>query len=139
MSREYLDALRRGDLQVNRLFVFLGVEMVTLEPEECILGLAVRSDFLQGAGVMPGGISATLLDEAMAHVVLAGLQNGESTATVELSVRFLASVAAGEHVTAQARPLKRGARIVTVEGELLKEDGTLAAKGTGSFIVSGRG
>lgn len=136
MNSDYLNALRRGDLHLNRLFAFLRVEVVALGPEECVLGLVIRPELLQGAGIMPGGIAATLLDEAMAHVVLAGLQNSQSTATVELSVRFLAPVAEAEHVTARARPLKRGKRVVTVEAELLKGDGTIAAKGMASFLVT---
>lgn len=139
MIRKYLEALQSGDKEVNRLFTFLGVEVVALDPEECVLGLVVQSEFLQGAGVMPGGLSATLLDEAMAHVVMAGLGAGQSTVTVELSVRFLAPVREGERVTARARVIKRGGRVITVEAELDKEDGSLAAKGMGSFLVCGRG
>lgn len=139
MIKEYLEALQSGDREVNRLFTFLGVEVVAIDPEECVLGLVVQAEFLQGAGVMPGGLSATLLDEAMAHVVMAGLGNGQSTVTVELSVRFLAPVKEGERVTARARVVKRGGRVVTVEAELNKEDGSLAAKSMGSFLVCGRG
>ncbi len=136
MISDYLEAVRKPDQQVNPLFSRLGVEVVRIQPDEAELALTIRRDHLQGAGVVAGGVIAALLDEAMAHAVLAGLEDAQQTATVELSTRYMRTVREGQRVVAYGRVLKRGRRVVTVEAELRMLDGELAAKALASFLVS---
>jgi len=136
MPAEYLNAVRSPDQRVNNLFRTLGVQVVEIAPQRAVLGLDVGEGMLQGAGVLAGGILATLLDEAMAHAVLASLEAGRTAATVEMSVRYLRPVGAGERIMAEAVVLKPGRRVFSVEAWVRNERGQVAAKSAASFIIS---
>ena len=60
-----------------------------------VLRLACKPEFVQGAGAVAGGVVAALADEAMAHVVLANLAEGQKTATIEMTVRYFRPVLTG--------------------------------------------
>ncbi|GFK95669.1 Proofreading thioesterase EntH [Fundidesulfovibrio magnetotacticus] len=134
MPRSYLDDVRRPGQTVNPLFAFLGVKPVALERERAVLELPFRPEFVQGGGVMAGGLLAALADEAMAHVVLANLEPGRRTATVEMSVRYFRPVLEGA-LTATAELVHAGRRIVSVEAQVRDAAGRLAAKASGSFFI----
>jgi uncharacterized protein (TIGR00369 family) len=125
---------------VNPLFARLGVEVLRLEEDGVELALPLAPDLVQGAGVVAGGIVATLLDEAMAHAVMAGLPDAASTATAEMSVRYLRPVPApgeGEapRLMARARALHRGRRVVTAEAEAFQDPDRLNAVAQATFLV----
>jgi uncharacterized protein (TIGR00369 family) len=135
MPASYLEQVQAPDQRVNNLFRTLGVQVEGVAPDRAELAMTAHEDLLQGAGVLAGGVLATLLDEAMAHVVLANLGQGEHTATVELSVRYLRPVAAGDRLRAVAKVLKPGRRVFSVEAWVERQDGGVAAKAAASFLV----
>jgi len=77
---------------------------------------------------------ATLADEAMAHVVLANLNAGETTATIEMNMRYLKGAARGD-IAAEAVIIKRGRRVITVQADILNESRQLLAQAGASFMV----
>jgi uncharacterized protein (TIGR00369 family) len=92
-----------------------GVALLAFEPPE---------RFLQGAQLLQGGISATLLDFAMAfaaHAKLAGAGSPQSFATASLTVHLL-------RPAPSARYLVRG-RIVRMGGKLAFAEGHMAREG----------
>ena len=74
MLNEYFKALQERGQGVNPLFAHLGATLDSVSREEVRLCLPVSKYLLQGAGVVAGGILATMADEAMAHVVMANLK-----------------------------------------------------------------
>jgi uncharacterized protein (TIGR00369 family) len=134
MQTDYLDEVGRENQTVNPLFSFLGVRVERIDAQAVTLALPLRPEFIQGGGVVAGGILAALADEAMAHVVLANLNPGESTATIEMNVRYLKSVREGT-ARAEARVVKRGRQVVTVEAEVKDGEGRLLARAGASFQV----
>ena len=129
----YLEAVVRPEQHVNPVLRHLGAIVSRLDREEAVLACPVTPSLTQGAGVLAGGIIATLLDEAMAHAILARL--GEvRIATVELSVRYFCPVRVGDDVAARAWVYREGARLITVEAELTRNAETLAAKAVATFM-----
>ncbi len=141
-AREYLDAVRRPDQEANRLFRFLGIELRELGPDTAELFMPFQEGFLQGGKVIAGGILATLLDEAMAHAALNTLGPGETTATVDLNVRYLKPAPPGRSLTATARVIRRGGTIIHLEAEASTMDKagnrTVVAAATAAFLVIGQ-
>ena len=135
MPQRYLEQVRKPGQTVNPLFRFLGVEVEHISPERAVLGLVMKDEFIQGAGVAAGGVLATLMDEAMAHAAIANLKEGEGTTTVELSVRYLKACRSGDALRAEARVAKRGNSLITVEGDITNGQGELTAKALASFMV----
>ncbi|HUT53119.1 MAG TPA: PaaI family thioesterase [bacterium] len=134
MLKEYLEMMRKDAGRVNPLFKFLGVEVVEISRERVELRLPFRREFIQGAGVIAGGIMAALADEAMAHVIIANLAEGETTTTIEMNLRFLKSVKSGE-MKAVARVVKKGRKVITVAADVLDGKGQLLAQAGASFMV----
>ena len=134
MLEEYLKRLQEPGQRVNPLFEFLGVKIVRLSKEQVVLALPFREDFIQGGGVIAGGVMATLADEAMAHVVLANLEEGQSTATIEMNLRFLKPIKQGE-IIAEAALLKKGRQVLTVEAKIRDRQNQLLAQAGASFMV----
>ena len=130
----YLQKVKQHDQKVNPLFNFLGVIVDKITDNEVILRLPLRPEFIQGAGVIAGGILATMADEAMAHLVLANLDEGESTATIEMNMRYLRPVKEGE-ITATAVMVKAGRMILNVEALVTDEKGAPISKAGASFII----
>jgi uncharacterized protein (TIGR00369 family) len=137
----YLKKVVEPGQEVNQLFRFLGVEVESISAEEAALRLAVKKEHMQGAGVLAGGLIATLLDEAMAHVAIAAMlslgakEPGRSTATVDLNVRYLKPVRAGDTIRARAWILKPGKRLLNIEAEAANAKGELVAKASAAFII----
>lgn len=134
MLDEYLRAVRHEDQIVNPLFRFLGIRIAELTAEHAVLEMPFKEDFIQGAGGLAGGIQAALMDEAMAHAVIASLEPDRQTVTMDLHMRYLRP--AGRSVLrAEARIVRRGNRVVIVEGEIQNEAGDAVCLATASFLV----
>jgi len=134
MPKAYLEAVRQQDQTVNHLFAFLGLQAEAFEPDRAVLRLPFRPELTQGAGMVAGGILTTLLDETMAHAVLAGNQPGQQTTTVDLSVSFLRAVKPGSDLVCEARVVKRGSRVLFVEASA-SSDNREVARATASFLL----
>jgi uncharacterized protein (TIGR00369 family) len=134
MPQLYFKKLQEEGQTVNPLFKFLGLSIELISKEKVIMRLPFRHDFIQGAGMIAGGMMAALADESMAHVVLANLNVGENTATIEMNIRYLKATAKGE-IIAEAVLIKKGKRVVTVQADILDDKHQLLAQAGASFMV----
>ena len=134
MPKQYLEAIKHPEQSVNPLFSFLGLEVEAFEPDRAVLRLAGRPELVQGAGLVAGGILAALLDETMAHAVLAGNQPGQRTTTVDMSVSYLRPVQAGDALVCEAKVRKRGNRVIFVEA-CARVAAKEVARATASFLL----
>ena len=134
MLNEYFKALQERGQGVNPLFAHLGATLDSVSREEVRLCLPVSKYLLQGAGVVAGGILATMADVAMAHVVMANLKAGAKTATIEMNMRYLRSARDGA-LFATGRIIRQGRTIITTESEVRDQDNNLLALAGASFIV----
>lgn len=91
--------------------------------------------FLQGAGVLQGGILATMLDFSMAFITLAVLPEEVSCATAQLNVHYLKAAHPGLYI-AESSVEKAGKRLVFVNASVAPEAGGEAvASATAVFSV----
>ena len=134
--QEYLKKVQLPGQSVNPLFAFLGVIIEQISRERVVMRLPFRPDFIQGGGLIAGGIIATLADEAMAHAALANLNPGETTATIEMNIRYLKGCASGD-ITATASLIKKGRRVVHPAGRNNRCEQPVP--GTGRCLVHGAG
>jgi acyl-coenzyme A thioesterase 13 len=102
----------------------------------------VRPDFLNPAGVMHGGIYATMLDDTLGAAVYA-LGGEYMFTTLNLNIDYLAAAKLGDTVTITAHIIRAGKNIVHCEARLTNNDGKLLAKATSNLakthIPSGLG
>lgn len=118
----------------NPLLQDLGVELVAWRQGMCELELVVAERHLNRRGQLQGGVTATLLDAACGYAGLlqAGSPAPGEAATITLSVNYLAKLSQGR-IRAVGRMTGGGRGIYFSSGELLAQDGTVAATAQGSF------
>ncbi len=83
-----------------------------------------------------GGVTATLLDTAMGTLVNKLLPEGKKAVTTEIKINYLAP-GKGKYLKTTANIVQIGSKIAFCDGQVYREDGKLAAYGTGSFFVIG--
>jgi uncharacterized protein (TIGR00369 family) len=134
MPQNYLLRIREPQQTINPWFALLGLRLVSAGETGAVLALPFRPELNQGAGVLAGGLLATLLDEAMAHALLARLAPGQSCATIGLTVNYLRT---GRNcdLTCRAEVDKMGSRVAFASAQAGTEDGLVLATATASFSV----
>ena len=80
-------------------------------------------------GTVHGGVLASLADAAMGAAVAS---DGQTPVTVEMKVTYLEPARAGT-ITASARVLRRGRRIIIIEAEVTDADGDAVAHAIATF------
>lgn len=110
----------------------IGMRLVDLEPDLAVISIEMRDDLRQPSGVLHGGVTATLIDTAMAFAVRTRLAIDEATATIDLTIHYLRPHLDGTF-TCTARVVRAGKRIFTVSADVNNEDGKLIATGLSTY------
>ena len=135
MTMEFPEERRRfaADKLNNLPFAkLMGMRLVDIRPNEAVVEIEMRDDLRQPSGVLHGGVTATLIDTAMAFAVRTYLTDTEPTATIDLTVHYLRPHVEGKAICT-ARVVRPGKRIFTVSAEVHNEDGTLIATGLSTY------
>ena len=110
----------------------IGMQLVDLKPNIAVLSIEMRDDLRQPSGVLHGGVTATLIDTAMAFAVRTRLPMTEATATIDLTVHYLRPHLTGTF-TCTATIVRAGKRIFTVAADVHGNDGKLIATGLSTY------
>jgi uncharacterized protein (TIGR00369 family) len=82
-------------------------------------------------GIVHGGIISTLLDEAMAKLVY---ELGYQAVTVSLEIKFKKPAPILETLFVYGEITEVSKRLIKAKGRVTKDDGTILAVGTSTFI-----
>ncbi len=110
----------------------IGMRLVGLKLDEAQISVDMRDDLRQPSGVLHGGVTATLIDTAMAFAVRTRLPKEEATATIDLTVHYLRPHLTGTFICT-AKNVRAGKRIFTVSAEVHNEEGKLIATGLSTY------
>ncbi|MBX3298681.1 MAG: PaaI family thioesterase [Acidobacteria bacterium] len=110
----------------------IGMRLVDIVRDAAVISIDMRDDLRQPSGVLHGGVTATLIDTAMAFAVRTRVEIGEPTATIDLTVHYLRPVTEGR-ITCTATLVRAGRRIFTVSAEVHNEEGKLIATGLSTY------
>ena len=138
---EFLESGRKPTaVTSNPLAEDLGATLLGLDTNAgtALLAFDPPARFAQGAGVLQGGIIATLLDFAMAFAAHAALAARDCAfATANLSVSLLRPAPPGRYL-ARARVLRAGRTLLFAEATLVPApDGGIVATATGVMPITG--
>lgn len=111
----------------------IGMQLVDLRPDEAVIKVDMRDDLRQPNGILHGGVTAALIDTAMAFAVRTRLGKDANTATVDLTVHYLRPHIAGT-ITCTARVVRYGKRIITVSADVDNSDGKHLATAVSTYI-----
>lgn len=110
----------------------IGMRLVDMHLDVAVLQIEMRDDLRQPSGVLHGGVTATLIDTAMAFAVRTRLPIDQATATIDLTVHYLRPHLTGR-LTCTARVVRAGKRIFTVTANAVNEKGKLIATAISTF------
>lgn len=107
------------------------------EREEITLRFTAPDSFITPRGSVQGGLVAGFLDEVMGWAHVWATDHAEAPLNLEISMTLLRPVMAGPLV-GKGRVIRRGKRVIFLEGELFDEADTLLARATSTAIPTPR-
>jgi uncharacterized protein (TIGR00369 family) len=112
----------------------LGWHLIDARPEDgwIRIGFDGKRDFCNPAGFVQGGIFAAMLDDTMGPAVFVMTDGKLYTATITMTVNFLAPAKPGK-IVGEATVTQLGKTVAFVEGRLMSEDGIVLATATTSL------
>src|SRR4051812_3813906 len=111
----------------------LGWHLLDARPKQgwVRIGFDGKRDFCNPAGFIQGGILSAMLDDTMGPAVFVMTEGKLYTATITMTVNFLAPARPGP-IVGEADVTQLGKTVAFVEGRLMAEDGTVLATATTS-------
>jgi uncharacterized protein (TIGR00369 family) len=111
----------------------LGWHLIDARPAEgwVRIGFDGKDDFCNPAGFVQGGILSAMLDDTMGPAVFVMTEGRLYTATLTLTVNFLAPAKPGP-IVGEATVTQLGKTIAFISGQLTAADGALLATATTS-------
>jgi acyl-CoA thioesterase len=88
----------------------VGLKLVRMHKDGVTIECRLRPELMNGAGVLHGGVTATLADVAVGMALARHLGRPRAAATVEMKVNYLRPVAQGK-ITARSHLVKVGSRL----------------------------
>jgi len=109
----------------------LGWHLIDARPKDgwIRIGFDGKTAFCNPAGFVQGGILSAMLDDTMGPAVFVRTDGRLYTATISLTVNFLAPARPGP-IIGEAEVVQLGKTVAFVAGKLMAEDGTLLATAT---------
>ncbi|MFO0944810.1 MAG: PaaI family thioesterase [Planctomycetota bacterium] len=121
-------------------FKLIGMKTLDLKPGWSKLQITYRQDLCQPAGVMHGGIIATLIDSGIANALLltevyqeAKRQNG-GIVSVDLRIKYFRPVSTGV-ITCESTIPRLGRQIIHGESIVTNEEGKEVARGDSIYMA----
>ena len=135
-GRELLEATIRGETPLPPISATLdyrisevgdGMAVVTCEPGE---------HHLNPFKIVHGGLAAALIDTAAGCAISTQSPPGTGQTTINLRIEYFRPMTENTGpVRCVGRVVKRGRRIAVADAEVLGEDGTIYARGSGTFMI----
>ena len=134
---------REGILAFAAQFPFhnlIGLEVLDLEPGWSRARLKHRPDLNQPAGILHGGVIASLVDTGIAHALLLTERfqelrsEGGALVSIDLRVKYFRPVSQGD-VVCESRVTRLGRQIIHAESLVTDPDGKEVARGDATYMA----
>ena len=110
----------------------MGMQLVDLQLDMATIKIDMRDDLRHPGGILHGGVTATLIDTAMAYAVRTRVAPEERTATIDLTVHYLRPHTDGTFACT-AKVVRAGKRIFTVSADVYNESGDQIATAISTY------
>jgi uncharacterized protein (TIGR00369 family) len=110
----------------------IGMRLADLKPGEATLTMEMRDDLQQPSGILHGGVTATLIDTAMAFAMRTLIPMDQNTATIDLTVHYLRPHIEGT-IECTAKVVRAGKRIFTISADVFGAEGKLIATAISTY------
>lgn len=135
-GREFLEAIRCGDLPVPPICELIGIGFDEIGDGRVVMTLEPHESQYNPIGSVHGGVISTVLDSVMGCAVHSLLPQGSGYTTLELKVNMLRSVRVETGpLRATGTVLHLGRRTAMAEAELVDSDGKRYAHATSTCLI----
>jgi uncharacterized protein (TIGR00369 family) len=132
----YFQRLKDGLLPPQPIMQTIGWRLHAVAFGHLTLQLSPEEFLFHGAGLLHGGVIATVLDSAMSGAAFSTMAQGEACTTVQLNVHYVAAVHAGVgSLIIDGKVRQRGGQVITAEGSVQDGQGKLFAHATCTCVV----
>jgi len=111
---------------------YLGLEVEEIRTDYARMRLGFRPEYRQPAGVMHGGVIASMVDTVVVPAVGSGYDETRALFTIDLQLRFLAPIV-DEDIVGEGWVVQRGRQIVFCDAEVRGATSNVLA-GTASLV-----
>jgi len=121
-------------------FKLIGLEVLDLEPRWSLTRITSRPDLNQPAGILHGGIIATLVDTGIAQAMMltdeyqAAMQQDSALVSVDLRIKYFRPVSSGA-ITCESSIVRLGRRIVHASSLVKNDAGKDVAGGDSIYMI----
>ena len=122
-----------ASMEHNPFAKLIGMKLIDLQPSQASVQIEMRDELRQPHGILHGGVTATLIDTAMAYAVITCLTEQEKASTVDLTVHYLKPHSEGAFACT-AKVVRAGRRILTVSADVFNEQGRLFATAISTYM-----
>lgn len=140
-DQDFLEQYHNGTVDKNAIVASaigktLGARIIKIADDALTLTMSFEAspDMLNGAGVVQGGQLASMLDFAMALLVINKVKSGQSAATISINTDFLNPTKTGT-LLAQVEIARMGRSIAFTKGLLRDESDTAIASATANMMI----
>lgn len=112
----------------------LGLRLARKHRDGVTMQLRLRPELLNSNGVLHGGITASVVDEAAWWAIRNHFEDPRPATTAELKINYLLPIA-GKKLTARAYLLRAGKKLCVSRVDVLNEKRRLAAAAIVTYIL----
>ena len=118
----------------------IGLEVIDMEPGWSKTSVEYREDLCQPAGILHGGVMATLVDTGIAHALMLtdvfhdSIAKGGALVSVDLRIRYFRSVSTGT-IYCESRIPRMGRQIFHGESVVTNAEGKEVARGDSIYMA----
>lgn len=124
-------AARFATTPVHRL---LGLRLVARDATQAVVAMPMRADLLQEAGLVQGGLLASLADAAAVWLLWPSLPADRTMTGIDCSVQFLRAARPEHGELLATAMLLRSGRTIAVVDSVVSQSGRTVARGTFTFL-----
>lgn len=121
-------------IQNNQFGALLGMDFNILSPGDIEYHLTIEKKHLATSVAAHGGAVCSLMDGTMGVAALSSvIQENNVVSTIELKISFLSPAKIGDKLIGKGTVVKKGKRLLFVEGVIKNQNGEKIAVATGTF------
>ena len=135
-GRESLEASIRGEIPLPPIAATLGYHISEVGDGTAVVFCEPGQHHLNPFHVVHGGLAAALIDTATGCAISSQSPAGVGQTTINLQIEYFRAMTENTGpVRCEGRVVKRGRRIAVADAEVKGEDGTLYARGSGTYMI----
>ncbi len=124
----------KGYIKANNFGRLLDMNFNIVKHGEVVYSMEITKEHLATPIAAHGGSISALMDASMGVCALSEvILENKVVSTIEMKLSFVAPALLGDTLTAQANVIKKGRRILFVEGEIRNQEGKLISIASGTF------